>query len=305
MRVGSLTNFVFLTKEADKQFKNLSRLMQKLGTGRKMDLAYRSPQGVYESQTLKGLISKTELFEDNIKFAKAFLLTLDDTLGKVYDIVLKVKNKLVQAANTQSDGEVLKDELTELKNRLLQLAKTKIGDYYIFSGNNPTQVPYDNKYTYKGGSHNFYVKIAENDKVPVFIVGKEVFGGKDDSGDGKDSIKDDSGDGKDSIFEEIDKIINNIQDKETVRQGIQKMEEFLKKIDQARGYVGANEQKLESYELTYSNLLDNLKKRVSDIEDVDMPTAIAEYKRVQTSYQALLSLLGKSESQGSYLLKYF
>ena len=288
MRVGSLTNFIFLTKEADKQFKNLSRLMQKLGTGRKVDLAYRSPEGVYESQTLKGLISKTELFEDNIKFAKAFLLTLDDTLGKVYDIVLKVKNKLVQAANTQSDGEVLKDELRELKNRLLQLAKTKIGDYYIFSGNKPTQVPYDNNYTYQGGSDKFYVKISENDKVPVFIVGKDIFG-----------------DGDNSIFKEIDNVIANIHDKETVRQGIQKMETFLKQIDQARGYVGANEQKLESYELTYSNLLDNLKKRLSDIEDVDMPITIAEYKRVQTSYEALLSLLGKSESQGSYLLKYF
>jgi len=288
MRIGSLSNFIFITKEADKQFRNLSILMRKISTGRRIELPYTSPEGVYESETLRGLISKTHLYEDNIKFAKGYLLTIDDTLGKVYQTVLEVKTKLIQFANSGGDPQIAKDTLTELKNRLLQLAKTKIGDYYLFSGDKPTQEPFDSNNNYQGGSSEFYVKVADNDNLLLFPKGDDIFGS-----------------GSNSLFSKIQNAIDNISDKSTIRQTIADMESFLKQIDQVRSKVGLSEQKLESYELTYSNLLDNLKKRLSDIEDVDMPTAIAEYKRVQTSYEALLSLLGRSESQGSYLLKYF
>jgi len=288
MRIGSLSNFIFITKEADKQFKNLSRLIRKLSTGRKVELPYTSPEGVYESESLRGLISKTKLYEDNIKFAKGYLLTIDDTLGKVYQTVLEVKTKLIQFANSGGDKQVAKDTLTELKNRLLQLAKTKIGDYYLFSGDKPTQEPFDSNNNYQGGDAEFYVKVADNDNISLFPKGDDIFGS-----------------GSDSLFAKIQNAIDNISDKSKVRQAIGDMENFLKKVDRIRSKVGLAEQKLESYELTYSNLLDNLKKRLSQIEDTDMPGAIAEYKRVQTSYQALLSLLGNEENRGSYLLKYF
>ncbi len=289
MRIGSLTNFIFLTNEADKQFKNLSKLIRTLGTGKRVDLFEASPSGVYESETLKRKIAKLELYEDNIKLAKGLLLTVDDLLGKVYDTVLTVKEKLVQAANSQSDYEALKAELTELKNRLLQYAQTKVGDYYLFAGNTPTTQPFDTAtYDYNGGSSPFKVQVSDNDFVPTFVVGSEVFGS-----------------GANSIFKKIDDLINNIEDKTAVEQGIADMEAFLKQIDRVRAYVGSNEAKLAEYELTYSNMLDNLKKRLSEITDADIASATTEYQRVQVAYQTLLTLLGNQNSQSSPLLKYF
>ncbi len=289
MRIGSLTNFIFLTNEADKQFKNLSKLIRTLGTGKRVDLFETSPSEVYESETLKRKIAKLELYEDNIKLAKGFLLTVDDLLGKVYDTVLTVKEKLVQAANSQSDYETLKAELTELKNRLLQYAQTKVGDYYLFAGNTPTTRPFDTTtYDYNGGNLPFRVQVSDSDFVPTFVVGSEVFGS-----------------GANSIFKRIDDLINNIEDKATVEQGITDMENFLNQIDRVRAYVGANEAKIAEYELTYSNMLDNIKKRLSDITDADISSATTEYQRVQVAYQTLLTLLGNQNSQSSPLLKYF
>ena len=297
MQISTLANFIFLTKEADKKFQNLSVLTEKLGSGKNIDLFYSSPSGVYESESLKGLISKDNLYKDNAKFAKTYLLTADDILGKVYQTVLEIKTKLIQFANgiknengtTQIavDEGVAKEALESLKNTLLQYANTKIGDYYIFSGNNPTQAPFDSNYNYQGGP-DFHVKIGDNNKLLMYVDGSLVFGS-----------------GNNSIFAKIDNLINNISDIDTLEQGIGDMENFLKQIDEQRAKVGLAEQKLEQFDMTYSNLINTFKNRVSEIEDTDIVQTTTDYQRIQTAYQAILSIIGKQQTEGSYLLKYF
>lgn len=288
MRIGSLTNIILLTDEADKQFKRISKLIKELGTGKKADIYENSPTEVYDAITIKFQQSQIEQYDDNIKLAQGYLRTIDDILGKVYDTVLKVKDKLVQAANGQPDYDALKEELKELKNRLLQYANTKIADHYIFAGQNFDQAPFDTTtYTYNGGE-DFDIKVAQNDSAPMFVKGSDAFG-----------------DGANSIFAEIDNVINNITDKQTVEQSISTIEGYLKNIDTLRARVGTNEQKLEQYSETYSQIMDNLKKRYNDTVATDMDKAISEYHLANTAYQSLLTMLAKENMRSSTLLKYF
>ena len=289
MRVSTLSNILFLTDEADKKFRQMATLLREITTGRRANLYSTEPEKVFDLISVKWNINKVEQYEDNIKFAKGLLLTADDILGKAYDVLLEVKAKLVEAANSASDYTNLKQSLTALRDRLLQYANTRVGDYYLFAGDNYTAKPFDTAdYTYRGGSNPFSVKVAENDYVGVFTVGSEAFG----SGSG-------------SIFAVIDSAINNIADRQAVENAIGEVEIYLKKIDALRGKIGDAEKKLEDYSLTYSELLDNLKKRRSDIEDTDMDAAISQYQTANTAYQAVLSLLAKEGGQSSVLLKYF
>lgn len=289
MRIGSLSNIVLLTDEADKQFKRISKLIRELGTGRKADLYEDSPSAVTDALTMKFQKAQYEKYEDTIKLAKGYLLTIDDILGKVYDVAVAVKDKLVQAANSRSDYTTLQEELKEYKNRLLQYARTKVGDKYLFAGNNYTNDPYSDTttYTYQGGP-DFNVKIAQNDTSPMFIDGSTVFGS-----------------GSTSIFAFIDDMVANITDHQKVEDGIQQIEDYLKQIDAVRAKVGLNEQKLESYSETYSQIIDNLKKRYNDTTAVDMDKAISDYHLANTTYKALLAMLAKENMRSSNLLKYF
>ena len=289
MRVGTLSNYVFITTEADKHFQKLSLLARELSSGKRLDLYSSSPEGVYEALNITFQTKQYEQYIDNIKFAKGFLLTADDLLGKIYDTTLKVKEVLLKAANTRGDYEGVKDELTELKNRLLELANTRIGDYYLFSGDSYTTKPYDGTtYNYGGGSNDFTVKVADGDNVSIFWNGSNIFGS-----------------GSNSLFGVIDNAINNITDLQTVEKAIGQIEEYLKKIDSARAQVGAMEQKVEGYQFTYENLLDDMKKRYSEITDVETDKAISEYQLANTTYKAILSVLGNETQRGSVLLKYF
>jgi len=290
MRIGSLSRFIYITKETQKQFEKLSLLIRMASSGKRVDLYETEPSGVYETLSTKNTIAMLKAYEDNIRFAKGFLLTADDTLGKIYDIALKVKEKLVQAANSRDDYTAIADELTELKNRLEQLLKTKIGDYYIFAGNTPTTVPIDSNDNYAGGADHFYVKVADNDKVPVFINISPFVNNNDST---------------QNILKVIQNSIDNITDKTTIEDNIQYMENLINKIDQVRAYVGANEQKLEQYSDTYSELITNLKKKDSDLEGVDVATVITDYKQANVTYQSLLEILGKENTQNPVLLKYF
>jgi len=289
MRVSTLSNFLFLTSQAQKHFQNISKLIREISTGKKSDLYTSEPEKVTELVSVKWDISKVQQYEDNIKFAKGILLTADDVLGNVYDTLVTVKEKLVEVANAHSDGEyqTLKQELLELKNRLLQYANTRVGDYYIFAGNKYNSQPYDANGNYSGGT-DFYIKVSDNDSSILFADGSQAFGN-----------------GTSSVFAVIQNAIDNITDQATVEQAIAEIEKYLSKVDTLRAKIGANEQKLEGYYTTYSEILDNLKKRQSDIEGVDVDEAISDYQLANTTYQAILSVLGKEFSQNPVLLKYF
>ncbi|RTZ58168.1 MAG: hypothetical protein DSZ31_06290 [Gammaproteobacteria bacterium] len=289
MRVSTLSNIIFLTSEAQKQFEKISKLLREISSGKRTDLYSSEPEKVGELVSVKWNISKIQQYDDNIKFAKGILLTADDILGKVYDTLVTVKEKLIEAANAHSESEydTLAQTLKELRNRLLQYANTRVGDFYIFGGNKYTSQPYDSSGSYSGGE-DFSVKVAENDSVALFLEGSQAFGS-----------------GTTSVFEVIQKAINNITDTNTIEQTIGEIENYLAKVDTLRAKVGANEQKLEKYSLTYSEILDNLKKRQTDIEGVDIDSAISDYQLANTTYQAILSVLAKENNQSSILLKYF
>lgn len=289
MRVSTLSNILFLTDEADKKFLELSTYLRQVSTGKKVNLYSTEPEKVVDLISVKWNINKVEQYDDNIKFAKGFLLTADDVLGKAYDTLLEVKTKLVEAANSVSDYTNLQQSLKALKDRLLQYANTRVGDYYLFAGDNYTTQPFNTTdYTYQGGSNPFPIKVAENDYVDVFTVGSDAFGS-----------------GSNSIFAVIDNAINNITNHDTVENAIAQVESYLKSIDNLRGRIGDAEKKLEDYSLTYSELLDNLRKQKSDIEDVDMDVAISQYQSADTAYKAVLTLLAKENGQKSILLNYF
>ena len=289
MRVSTLSNFLFLTSQAQQHFQNISKLIREISTGKKSDLYTSEPEKVTELVSVKWDISKVQQYEDNIKFAKGILLTADDVLGNVYDTLVTVKEKLVEVANAHSDGEyqTLKQELLELKNRLLQYANTRVGDYYIFAGNKYNSQPFDADGNYSGGT-DFYIKVSDNDSSILFADGSQAFGN-----------------GTSSVFAVIQNAIDNITDQATVEQAIADIENYLSSVDTLRAKIGANEQKLEGYYTTYSEILDNLKKRQSDIEGVDVDEAISDYQLANTTYQAILSVLGKEFSQNPVLLKYF
>jgi len=289
MRVSTLSNILFLTDEADKKFLELSTYLRQVSTGKKVNLYSTEPEKVVNLISVKWSINKVEQYEDNINFAKGFLLTADDVLGKAYDTLLEVKTKLIEAANSVSDYTTLQQSLESLKERLLQYANTRIGDYYLFAGDNYTTQPFNTSdYTYQGGTAPFSIKVAENDSVGVFTVGSDAFGS-----------------GSNSIFAVIDNAINNITDHDTVENAIDQVESYLKAIDDLRGKIGDAEKKIEGYSLTYSEILTNLKKQKSDIEDVDMDVAISQYQTADTAYKSILTMLAKENSQTSVLLNYF
>jgi flagellar hook-associated protein 3 FlgL len=289
MRIGTLSNFIYLTEEADKHFQKISLLARELASGKKLDLYSKNPEHVSEALNIKFQLRKYEQYIDNIKFAKGYLLSADDLLGKIYDVALKAKEVLLKAANTKDNYDGAKSELTELKNRLLQLANTRIGDYYIFAGNNYTQKPFDGStYAYNGGDGTFRIKVAEEDKVDIFWKGSDIFG-----------------DGDDSIFAVLDNAASNIEDLQTVEDSIGKVEGYLKQIETIRAQVGAMEQKIDGYQPTYENLLDNIRKRYAEITDVETDKTISEYQLANTTYKAILSVLGNETQRGGVLLKYF
>ncbi len=315
MLVGSLSRFIYLTKESEKKYEKITKLNESLASGKRVDLMEQDPTGVYFDLSLKRDLEKQKLYDSNLQVSQSHLQLMDDTLGKVYDLLLQAKADLIQADSTGGpDPEAVKAELDRIKLEILFYARTKIGNYYLFSGNLPTQDPYANAetgdYTYTGGSQDYNLIVGSSDKVPTFLNGAQIFGNGEEQYTTVDDILtaiENNGYRTKSIFMALDVAERavELQDSNAINAALKNLEYWINLINVKHAYIGTLEQKVQNYQTLYGNTQTNLANQVSRIEDTPYDQYLAKYQNMTTTYQVLLSVLGKEESQTPALLKYF
>jgi flagellin-like hook-associated protein FlgL len=289
----------------------------------------QDPTGVYFDLSLKRDLEKQKLYDSNLQVSQSHLQLMDDTLGKVYDLLLQAKADLIQADSTGGpDPEAVKAELDRIKLEILFYARTKIGNYYIFSGNLPTQDPYANtasqdytqKYQYTGGTSDYNLVVGSSEKVPTFLSGGPIFSEKlnpeDDTSYGREQYQtvdeilyaiETTDYRTKSVFAALDVAERavELQDSNAINAALKNLEYWINHINVKHVSIGTIEQKVQNYQMLNGNTQTNLSNQISRIEDTPYDQYIAQYQNMKTTYQVLLSVLGKEESQTPALLKYF
>ena len=82
-------------------------------------------------------LDKVEQFQRNIGEAYNWLDTSDDTFDKIGSAMQRANELVVNAANgtnTPEDRLKIQSELDQIREHIQNLANTKVGDKYIFSG---------------------------------------------------------------------------------------------------------------------------------------------------------------------------
>ena len=82
-------------------------------------------------------IAAGEQYLDNIDGAMSSITSADSTLSSVNTALTRLKELAVQAASdatSDSSRAALAEEVGQLRDQLLSLANTKVGNSYLFSG---------------------------------------------------------------------------------------------------------------------------------------------------------------------------
>jgi flagellar hook-associated protein 3 FlgL len=126
----SLTNI-------ERNQQRMADLEAQLTSGSKFTKPSDDPIGVARALGFQQSIDQSTQFLKNIDQGTSWLNTTDSTLGAVNNDVQRARELAVQAANgtmTAQDKIAIQSEVAQLQHSVLDLANTKLGASYLFSG---------------------------------------------------------------------------------------------------------------------------------------------------------------------------
>ncbi len=267
----------------------LDRIQQMLSTGKKIATPSDDPIVASRALKMRTDVAEIQQYKKNVDDAGSWLEISESTLSNMGDLLQRVRELAVQAANgsmTQDDTKKVATEVEQIKKQLIQLSNTTYGGRYIFSG-----FKTDQKLVDDAGLYNIQVEtlvpnredikyeIGIGDMININVLGSELLGGVGAVGTPP------------KLVEDLDNFINglNANDNTAISLAITKIDENSENILMIRSDVGARTNRLE---LTKNRLMaddTNFTKLMSLNEDADMAEVIMKLKNEENVYQASLA----------------
>lgn len=282
MRVGTRSIYYSMEQNLLRLSSELSRLNERLATGKKIEKPSDDPMGAAQVMRLRSTLSRAEQYERNLKGGKAWLEQSESTLSQVLDIAGRARELAIQMANDTQNAQNRADAATEIGHLLdeaISLANTELGGRYLFSGYATKTRPFSRVTVggietarYDGDSQDFRIQIGKDEYLSIGKSGDAVFGDSrlfDILGTLKKALEENDGS---TIGEEIDRL-----------------KEAEDHLSNEIADVGSKASRLEARLESLADLNLQLTERISEVEDGDYAALIIELKEKELAYEATLA----------------
>lgn len=234
-------------------------------------------------------VDKVAQYQKNLGEVNNWLDSSDDALDGVGQVLHRAKELATNAANTGAmtpeDRDKIKIEMKQLREQLQDLANTKVGDKYIFSGTATDKPLY---------GENGYPELSTDNTPPTINqtayekqVEIEVFDGVNLR------VNTEAG----AMFKQIDEVFKGIQDSVDNNTddfdfsgAISSIEKNLDKVLTARADIGARSNRAELMDNRLQMQEGAAKKQRSENEDIDYEVVITELITSESIHRAALSV---------------
>lgn len=270
-----------MLRNLSNSYSKLGKLQEQINTGKKVTRPSDDPVTAMKGISYRTELNNVEQFSRNIGEAYNWLDTTDDTFDKIGSTLQRANELMVQASSdtsTPEDREKINSELQQLREHIQNLANTKIGDRYIFSGTKTTTAPFD-----KDAGYDLNV----DDPAFQKSIDIEVFDGI--------NLKVNTSPIK--LFNEIDKMFEQISGEISSGTTGTELSKHLTTIDAnmnklltTRADIGARQNRVDLMDSRLQSQEIIATKRMSDNEDVDYEKAIVEMTTQESIHRAALSV---------------
>lgn len=287
-------------------YTNMGKLQQQLSTGHKVSKPSDDPFTVTRTMELKSSIAANERYKQNIEECIGWTDTQEMALGQMNDVLQKVRELTVQAANgtlSDSDKQATTAQLKQLKTQLVEIANTSYDGRYIFSGQKTTDKPFEEvngQVIYKGSNNGLEKEVSPGVSLDIGINGADFFKAKYTGDSIKNDSKTDSATDKDGIFSTIDKIIMSLENpSDASLEGkntsnlLGVLDENMENMATIRSGTGAIQNRLEDIHNKNESETFNMTSLLAKTYDVDMGETYMKSKIMESIYQASLNVGAK------------
>ena len=263
---------------------NMSRLNKAYNdasTGKQIHKPSDDPHGAAKAMQLKSAISGNEQYERNTSEANLLLDETDQSINSMVNVMQRVRELSVNGNNgtlNDEDRNIIATEVEELTEQLRQFANTKVNGNFLFNGNDTKNAPYAEKNSHEtadfGDVKLKTFNIADGMTLEVGVKAGDLFG-----------------EGVDGLFAKMTEAAQNLRTGEQV--SLDNIDTGIDRMLQKAAEVGARKNRVEAVENRISSSTLELKKMLSNIEDIDIAEAITKLKSEESLYQASLAASAK------------
>lgn len=172
----------------------MNRAQDMVGSGKKATLPHQDPSGVIDAMQFKSRLTALKQYQDNVKDGDSHLKFYDTALESSGQILLRMKELAVQAANgtyNEHDRKIAAAEVDQLLRQMIQIGNTRYKGETIFSGFKINEKPFRavmenvpgtgkawiNKVIYQGDIGKQKREVEQQQHVAINLAGNRVFWG--------------------------------------------------------------------------------------------------------------------------------
>lgn len=259
----------------------MQKATEKVSSTKQLNRPSDNPADVRSAVGLHDTLSELDQFLRNIDTASSKVNAQDNALSSAGDLLQRANELAIEAANgtlDASDRAAIGQEVSQLIEAMAQDAGAKVNGEFVFSGFRVDQPPYTvtgpgTVSAYQGDHGVTIARIGPASTMQINVAGDSVF---------------------QPALDALTQLKNDLQSGNPVSPTtVNGVQNALDTMLATRAQIGARANRLEQARSSQESLVTSDKALLSQLEDVDMASAITELTKRQTTYQATLAVTAK------------
>lgn len=278
MRVTNSILYRTVKRNIQRSSSDVNKYQEQITSGKRINRPSDDPLGAMRSQQLYTKLNKIGQYSRNQTYAKSWLSMTESVLTQSSDLMVRLKEIAIAQASGNSNAEtreIAAEEVQTIRDQLLSLANTKVGNRSVFAGHQTNGEAFLNNGQYAGDEGEILLNINDGITVQVNKLGDDVFA----AGAGK------------TVFESLSEFVTALQgnDQTEIQSKIDELDLSFDSINRSLSSVGAIQNQVDNVENIAEENEIRHKDELGQVEEVDIVEAVIGLETAQNAFQAALS----------------
>lgn len=296
MKISTSLYFDRSTEQLSGVQARLTKVQEQLSTGLQIVKPSDAPDKASLVTRLQSELSRQAGYQDTLKAVNVRLTAEETALKNTSDVMYRIKELSVQAANDTlgaQDRQSIALELGSLRDQILSMANSQDSNgNYLFSGSRAGEPAFNKdsngRVVYQGDHARMKVNVGDNRRMNLNMPGSDIFTRvvRDDGKGNKVGV---------DFFQALDDLTQAVKsvDRTKIQRGIAEVDKLQNGISEGLGQIGADLSVVDMQTNVLDQVVLRLQTTRSDIEDLDYTEAITRMNKDQLALEAAQSSFAK------------
>lgn len=277
MRITNSILYRAVKQNVQSVSQSIQQYQEQLSSGKRINRPSDDPLGAMRTQQIHTHLSKIDQYARNKTYATSWLNTTETALNQSSDLLIRLKELAVTFSSDTSNAEGRQsaaNEVQNIKDQLLAMANTKVGNRSIFAGHSTDGKAFLDNGNYLGDDGKIMLNLSSDISLQVNQSGSDVFA----SDTGK------------SIFETLDDMITSLEnnDPESVANSMDELDTTFSNVNSALSLVGSRMNQVENTGNGQEDKKIQYRAELGDVEEVDIVDTMINLESARNKFQAAL-----------------